>query len=109
MGLNIPNLRDVFIYDLPDNFGDILQLAGRASRDGSRGICHILLPKTSTKPMSVSLKSCKCIRAILLESFCIPNFKIETDNVYSEHVMQGDCSCKFCSCCTNCKDAITKI
>lgn len=41
-GINIPDIRDVVLYDLPYSIIDFNQMAGRAGRDGRESFVHVL-------------------------------------------------------------------
>jgi len=47
-GVNIPDVRDVVLYDLPYSLIDFNQMAGRAGRDGQEAHIHILAERSDT-------------------------------------------------------------
>lgn len=53
MGIDIPDIRQVVLYDLPQNMSDLIQQAGRAGRDLLPCCCYILFSNDS---LDVSLK-----------------------------------------------------
>lgn len=105
MGVDVKDLNDVYVYD-PETSEEIIQMAGRSSRDGSQGVCLILLAKSTTNELSLKLKSATCIRTLMLFNFCKPNFNLNNYSVETEHVSLAQCSCKKCKCCINCKLAL---
>lgn len=50
-GVNIPNIRDVVLYDLPYSLIDFNQMAGRGGRDGSEAWVHVLAQRTDAQAM----------------------------------------------------------
>ncbi len=49
MGIDIPDIRHIILYDLPINLSDLVQQAGRAGRDGNKSYCYILFSLDSIK------------------------------------------------------------
>lgn len=47
MGIDITNIRNIVLYDLPINMSDLIQQAGRAGRDGLASTCYIFIQKSS--------------------------------------------------------------
>lgn len=47
MGIDIRDIRQIVIYDIPLSLADLIQQAGRAGRDGKCSICYILFRQNS--------------------------------------------------------------
>lgn len=55
-GINIPDIRDVVLYDLPYSLIDFNQMAGRAGRNGEEAWVHVLAQEQDALHMSESLQ-----------------------------------------------------
>jgi single-stranded-DNA-specific exonuclease len=54
-GVNIPDVRDVALYDLPYSIIDFSQMAGRVGRDGQEATVHILAHQSDSEQMLLHL------------------------------------------------------
>jgi single-stranded-DNA-specific exonuclease len=55
-GVNIPDVRDVILYDLPYSIIDFNQMAGRAGRDGQEAFVHVLAERSDAVWMAEHLE-----------------------------------------------------
>jgi single-stranded-DNA-specific exonuclease len=55
-GVNIPDVRDVVLYDLPYSIIDFNQMAGRAGRDGQESFVHVLAQSSDAAWIAEHLK-----------------------------------------------------
>ena len=56
-GVNIPDVRDVILYDMPYSLVDFNQMAGRGGRDGQESFIHLLAQSTDAQKMIEYLDS----------------------------------------------------
>jgi len=98
MGVNIKNLYNCFILDIPDDPSLLMQEVGRVSRDGNDGIVTLVVPKTSNRDIIKCVTS-GCIRKNLLSLF-LPS---------TEQVEESDRKrCTKCFCCSFCKQTCSE-
>ncbi|MCL2529740.1 MAG: single-stranded-DNA-specific exonuclease RecJ [Coriobacteriia bacterium] len=56
-GVNIPDVRDVVLYDLPYSLIDFNQMSGRAGRDGKEAHIHILMQRSESNELLLHLQA----------------------------------------------------
>ena len=121
IGIDIPNVHSVIIWGVPNSMLDLLQLIGRAGRDGntSFGVCYSY-PRSrncnvchkkdctctnSDKVSTVAVTSTSsCVQHVILKQFNLKKKSlkyIENPTCETKDCLLK-CQCKSCSCCSAC-------
>ena len=123
LGIDIPNVRSVIIWGLPDSLMDLWQLFGRGGRDGkqSYAMCYCFPRSLLCKHCRSGNCNCKysnksSIKSALAEKTCyrysiLKNFVLDKKmNAELSSVQESCetkscetlCNCGACLCCTSC-------
>ena len=123
MGVDIPNVRHVVLWGMPDSILDVWQLIGRCGRDGKSSLASCLFFPRSLRCMTCKSSVCKCpfsdrdqmikvlhekscMRTMILNTFAL-NENMQAEIQISRDICianncQGTCLCPSCMCCTSC-------
>ena len=111
MGIDIPNIRNVLVWGIPESVCHYWQQIGRSCRDGQRGRA-ILYPAfvpnslTSSREIKDIFKSeTDCSRLELMKYLWLPEMG-NLPNVPDACTDKcKDCSCRRCQCCSVCRQS----
>ncbi len=116
MGVNIPDVRQIIHWGLPDTTLLYWQELGRAGRDGEQAIsiCYAFKRSITTCKEACLKELCKsgsCVRHAVLGQFSVNNVGQDYLDQLSKRVAcpgcDGPCKCSLCMCCTRCHAACT--